>query len=146
MRRSLSPGHAGRLAVKLGARETWIMAAWVGLAGVVAGALIAFAGQLAMQRRGERDRFDSLLLEQFAMIIAISEDFRNRVWEERNQVASDVVGKWDLGRTGLRKLDSESCPDRRRSTLRLRTLTRRARALERRGGPVPATRRPSTAH
>ncbi len=72
------------------------MAAWAGLVGVVAGALIAFAGQYVMGRGEKQERFDALLLEQFAVIIALSEDFRNRVWEERNHVASDVVGKWDL--------------------------------------------------
>jgi hypothetical protein len=72
------------------------MAAWVGLLGVVAGALIAFGGQYVMRRVESRERFNTLLLEQFALIIALSEDFRNRVWEERKQVASDVVGKWDL--------------------------------------------------
>ena len=73
------------------------MAAWAGLAGVVAGALIAFAGQYVMRRVERQERFDSLLLEQFAAIVALSEDMRNRVWEERNQVASDVVDKWDMG-------------------------------------------------
>jgi hypothetical protein len=72
------------------------MAAWVGLAGVVAGALIAFTGQYVMRRGERQERFDTLLLEQFAVIIALSEDFWNRVWEERNQVATDVAGKWDL--------------------------------------------------
>ncbi len=72
------------------------MAAWAGLVGVVVGALIAFAGQYVMGRGEKQERFDALLLEQFAVIIALSEDFRNRVWEERNHVASDVVGKWDL--------------------------------------------------
>jgi hypothetical protein len=31
------------------------------------------------------------------MLIALSEDFRNRVWEERQHVAVDVVAKWDIG-------------------------------------------------
>jgi hypothetical protein len=52
--------------------------------------------QYVMRRAASQERFDALLLEQFAVIIALSEDFRNRVWEERNQVACDVVGKWDL--------------------------------------------------
>jgi hypothetical protein len=73
------------------------MATWIGLVGVVTGALIAFSGQYLMRRAEIQERGDALLLEQFALIIALSEDYRNRVWEERNQMASDVVGKWDLG-------------------------------------------------
>jgi hypothetical protein len=64
---------------------------------VVAGALIAFVGQYLLRRSERQDRDDTLLLEQFAVIIALSEDYRNRVWEERNQVASGVVKAWDLG-------------------------------------------------
>jgi hypothetical protein len=89
--------NAPILAAEISARETWVMTAWVGLAGVIAGAIIAFAGQYIMRRGDKQERFDALLLEQFADIIALPEDFRNRIWEERNQVASDVVGKWDLG-------------------------------------------------
>ena len=73
------------------------MAEWIGLAGVVAGAVIAFGGQYLLRRAERQDRNDALLLEQFAIIIALSEDYRNRVWEERNQVANSVVNAWDLG-------------------------------------------------
>lgn len=73
------------------------MAAWIGLAGVVAGALVALGGQYLLRRTESQERNDTLLLEQFALIIALSEDYRNRVWEERNQVATDVVNAWDLG-------------------------------------------------
>ena len=59
------------------------------LAGVAAGALIAFGGQYLL-RRGERhEPNDALLLEQFALVIALSEDYRNRVWEECSQVATE---------------------------------------------------------
>ena len=73
------------------------MAEWIGLVGVAAGALIAFGGQYLLRRTERQERNDTLLLEQFALIIALSEDYRNRVWEERNQVASGVVHAWDLG-------------------------------------------------
>ena len=46
------------------------MVAGVGLVGVVAGALIAFAEQYAMPRRKRQERLDALLLEQFALIVA----------------------------------------------------------------------------
>lgn len=73
------------------------MTEWIGLAGVVAGALLAFSGQYLLRHTERQERNDTLLLEQFALIIALSEDYRNRVWEERNQVARGVVNRWDLG-------------------------------------------------
>ena len=73
------------------------MTAVIGLVGVVAGALIALGGQYLLRRSESQERNDTLLLEQFALIIALSEDYRNRVWEERNQVANGVVNAWDLG-------------------------------------------------
>jgi len=78
-------------------QHTEVVAEWIGLAGVVAGALLAFGGQYLLRRTERQERNDTLLLEQFALIIALSEDYRNRVWEERNQVASGVVNAWDLG-------------------------------------------------
>ena len=71
------------------------MTEWIGLVGVIAGALTAFGGQYLMRRTERQERYSALLLEQFALIIALSEDFQGRVWEERHQVASDVVGKRD---------------------------------------------------
>lgn len=83
--------------VGLSVHETGMVAAWIGLVGVVAGALIAFGGQYLMRRADRQERVDALLLEQFAQVIALCEDFRNRVWMERLQVASDVVDEWDFG-------------------------------------------------
>jgi hypothetical protein len=77
--------------------HTDAMDAWVGLVGVVAGAFVAFGGQYLMNKTERQERNTALLLEQCSLIIALSQDYRNRVWEERNQVASDVVGKWDIG-------------------------------------------------
>jgi len=73
------------------------MATWVGLIGVLAGALIAFGGQYLVGRSERQERNEALLIEQCALLIALSEDYRNRVWEERHQVASDVIGRWDIG-------------------------------------------------
>ena len=72
------------------------MGAWIGLAGVIAGALVAFVSQYVLRGAETRDRRDSLVLEQLATLIAMSEDFRNRVWEERHKVASGVVADWDI--------------------------------------------------
>ncbi len=73
------------------------MGAWIGLAGVIAGALVAFGGQYLMRRSESQERSGALLLEQAALIVALSEDYRNRVWEERSKVANGVVAAWDIG-------------------------------------------------
>jgi hypothetical protein len=45
-----------------------------------------------------------LILEQCAQLVALSEDYRNRVWEERNLGVTDLVAQWDLG--GYRLADA----------------------------------------
>lgn len=74
-----------------------IMQVWIGLVGVIAGAVIALGGQYVTRRSEVRERQETLLLEQCALVVALSEDFRNRVWEERHNVAEGVVARWDLG-------------------------------------------------
>ena len=71
--------------------------AWMGLIGALAGATIAFVGQYAMTRSARRERETALLLEQCAQLIALSEDYRNRIWEERRLGATNVVVSWNLG-------------------------------------------------
>jgi hypothetical protein len=83
------------------------MSAWIGLIGVAAGALAALIGQYLVRNSEARERRDTILLEQLATLVALSEDFRNRVWEERNKVAANVVAAWTSGRFGLQRLDSE---------------------------------------
>ena len=73
------------------------MGAWIGLVGVVAGALVALVSQYIIRNSEARERRSTLLLEQLAMIIALSEDYRNRVWEERSKVATGVSAAWDIG-------------------------------------------------
>jgi hypothetical protein len=73
------------------------VATWVGLVGVIAGALIAFGSQHLLSRSERRERNTGLLLEQCATVVALSEEQRNRVWEERRAVADGVVAKWDIG-------------------------------------------------
>ena len=73
------------------------MGVWIGLVGVVAGALIALVSQYLIRNSEARERRDTLLLEQLAMIIALSGDYRDRVWQERKKVATDVVAAWDIG-------------------------------------------------
>jgi hypothetical protein len=47
------------------------MDAWIGLAGVIAGALVAFCGQYLMRRSEIHERSETLLLEQAALIVAL---------------------------------------------------------------------------
>src|ERR1700722_3404739 len=73
------------------------MDAWIGLIGALAGAAIAWSGQYLTRRSEARERQDALLLEQCALIVALEEDLRNRIWEERHKIATGVVTAWDLG-------------------------------------------------
>jgi hypothetical protein len=65
--------------------------AWVALIGAVAGATIAIVGQYAARRSDARERAITLLLEQCAEVVALAEDYRSRVWEERNNLSNDAV-------------------------------------------------------
>jgi hypothetical protein len=116
------------------------------LVGVVAGALFAFAGQYVLRRIEKQDRYDALLLEQFTCIIGLSEDFRNRIWEERKQVASDVVSKWDLAAYRRAEALLRILSPKSRSARRLEISMMQELTLARHGGPSPATSRPSTAY
>ena len=51
------------------------------LIGALAGASVAWAAQYVTRRSEVRERQGNLLLEQCALIVALSEDYRNRVWE-----------------------------------------------------------------
>ena len=90
------------------------MYAWVGLAGVIAGAIMTLGGQYVTRRSELHERQKSLLLEQCALLVALSEDYRNRVWEERNAVATGVVAAWDSAHTGSLKRDFASCAGRQK--------------------------------
>ena len=73
------------------------MDAFVTLAAAVAGAVIALAGQYATKRGDKRIRNGELLLEQCAKIVALSDDFRSRIWEEKVLGLEGKVDSWDLG-------------------------------------------------
>ena len=73
------------------------MDVWVTLLATVAGAVIALTGQYIVKRGEKRTRSGELLLEQCAQVIALSEDLRNRVWEEKELGVQGTVEAWDLG-------------------------------------------------
>ena len=76
--------------------ETGDMDPWIGLIGVLAGAAIALLGQYGVRRMERRQARDALLLEQCAHVVALSEDYRNRLWEERKLGAENAVASWDM--------------------------------------------------
>jgi hypothetical protein len=75
--------------------------AWIGLLGAIAGAAIAFVGQHVSARSAERERRHTLLLEQASELAALEEDFRNRVWEERQGFTANPVTGWEFRRSRL---------------------------------------------
>jgi len=72
------------------------MTAWITVVAGLVGALIALAGQQWGMHRANRTRAGELLLEQCAQLIALSEDFRNRAWEETVLGQQGRVDAWDL--------------------------------------------------
>jgi hypothetical protein len=75
--------------------------AWVGLIGAIAGATIAIIGQHVAGRSEARERASTLLLEQCAQLVALAEDYRNRVWEERHKLSNEAVAAWDISAYSL---------------------------------------------
>jgi hypothetical protein len=72
------------------------MTAWIALLAAVAGGSIAIAGQYVIGRSERITRRAELVLDQCAQLIALSEDFRNRLWEERVLGLKDRTTVWDL--------------------------------------------------
>jgi hypothetical protein len=70
--------------------------AWAAVVAALAGGAIALAGGYLARRRDERVRTGQLLLEQCAQVVSLSDDFRNRIWEEVELGHGDRVDGWDL--------------------------------------------------
>jgi hypothetical protein len=79
----------------LGPMEVWA-GLLGGLGGAIVGGLIAIIGQRMNHEASSREQFGILVLEQCAQLIAQSEDYRNRIWEERKGFNHDAVASWDL--------------------------------------------------
>jgi gas vesicle protein len=83
----------------LGSRQTIlaVVDAWIGLLGVLAGAAIALTSQLLLRRSEQRERRQVMLLDACSRVIALAEDFQNRIWEERKGLGGgDQVTSWNL--------------------------------------------------
>jgi hypothetical protein len=72
------------------------MTSWIGLIGVLAGASIALLGQYTFKRLERRHADVALLFEQCAQLVALSNDFRNRLWEERKLGRKNAVAEWNI--------------------------------------------------
>jgi hypothetical protein len=72
------------------------MEAWIGLVGVFLGGVVALVGQQLSGRSQAKDRNATLLLEQLSTLVALSHDYRNRIWEERNNLSRNAAAKWHL--------------------------------------------------
>jgi hypothetical protein len=77
------------------------MEAWAVVVAAVAGAAIALLGQWVAKRGERKTRAAELLLEQCALLVALNEDFRNRIWEERTLQQAGRADGWDLGAARL---------------------------------------------
>jgi hypothetical protein len=81
--------------------DTLRMDGFLGLVGAAVGAAIAICGQLVTTRTERRSRVAELLLEQCAQAVALEEDFRDRLWEERRLGHAGRVDAWNAGAKGL---------------------------------------------
>ncbi len=84
-------------------RHTMIMGAIVTLTATLVGAGIAFLSQWLFDRRQRTGRLGELLLEQSALLLALNDDFENRLWEERSLKLKDRVDTWDFTSSRLAK-------------------------------------------
>jgi hypothetical protein len=105
------------------------MSAWLTVVATLAGGLIAVAGQfMAGHNEGRRERRRQLL-ESCAVVVSLSEDFRNRVWEERTLGKEGRVDEWDLGRSRMAENEIELLCDDARVLDALEELRRTGRDL-----------------
>jgi hypothetical protein len=70
--------------------------AWVGLVGAVVGGLLTLGGQQLTARSEANRQHKSELLSNISTLVALSDDYRNRVWEERQALKDSAVANWDL--------------------------------------------------
>lgn len=87
--------------LRLWSRQTHDMNAWLTVVAALAGGLIALAGQFITGRTESKRERRRQLLESCAVVVSLSEDFRNRVWEERTLGKTGRVDEWDLGRSRM---------------------------------------------
>jgi hypothetical protein len=73
------------------------MQGWIGIIGALAGGGIALLGQYGIRLADRRDKLAALFLEQCAQLVALAEDYRNRVWEERRLDLQGRVSEWRFG-------------------------------------------------
>ncbi len=71
-----------------------------GLVGVVVGAVVAFAGQVFIRRREEKERWLTVLLEECANLYVLEQEFRGGIWLAYGEGDFERLRQW--GRTDRR--------------------------------------------
>lgn len=71
------------------------MESLLGLVGAIAGAGIVLIGQLISRQTERKHHARDLLLENCAQALALEEEFRGRVWNERHTERTGLVASWD---------------------------------------------------
>ncbi len=72
------------------------MDAWIALAAGIVGAAIALVGQYVTRRTDRISSHIDDVVEQCSQFFALSEDFRNRFWEESQLKQEGRVDDWDI--------------------------------------------------
>src|SRR5689334_18216730 len=95
------------------------MEAWLGLGGALIGGLLTITGQYVLVRINRAHERSKALVSCAAQLVALSEEYRDRLWEERRIGASDRLSEWRLSdyrkaEASLKILDDS---ERLRSTL-----------------------------
>ena len=72
------------------------MAAWIGLIGTLIGAGATLLSQYLVKRPEKHDDRMMLMVARSAQLVALANDYRNRIWEERSLGVADRVSPWNL--------------------------------------------------
>lgn len=105
------------------------MSAWAAVVAAIAGGAIALAGQFAGRRRDKQVRIGELLLEACEQVVSLSDDFRNRLWEEVELGQEGRVGEWNLLGNQLAVARIKLLTDDRILLQRLEGLTASGKAM-----------------
>ena len=84
------------IVVRTTLRMVTVMSAWLTIIAGVVGAAIALVGEQFSRRWNRRTHVSEVVLEQCALLIALSEEFRYRAWEESALGLQGRVDSWDL--------------------------------------------------
>lgn len=72
------------------------MEVWAAIVAAIVGGAIALAGQRTARQRDKQTRVAELLLEACGQVVSLSDDYRNRLWEEVELGHAGRVDGWNL--------------------------------------------------